>query len=508
LSALCLGALLFSLSPGAIAEDTQAPKTEQATEHASQGAALHLPPKAITFHTATLGGEEVRYRAEAGALPLISPQGKTKADIFYVAYATQPANTKRPVTFVFNGGPGAASAYLHIGAIGPKIVEANSHGELIGPPPRLVDNDSSWLAFTDLVFVDPVGTGYSHAVDGKDSDYWGVDQDTDSLAEFIRRYLIDAGRMSSPVFLAGESYGGFRAATIARKLQKSGVVSPSGLVLISPALEFALIDGEDYDPLSWALSLPSFAAVKLESEGVSGREALGEALKGVEHYALSDYLVALASGAAQGGKEASARVAEFTGLPLDKVEQHLARITPSFFIKQFDRADGRLLSRYDGSVSGPDPHPASAWPRGPDPVLDSTVPLWSSAFVNYAQNGLAYKTDESYQLLNRKVRNHWDFGTSPTRQGYAGVLDDIQEARASNPALRVFIAAGYTDLITPYMTPTYLVNQLPPLNGAAPITVEDYAGGHMLYLRPDSRRALKDDVETMYRRALSKVSEG
>ena len=143
-----------------------------------------------------------------------------------------------------------------------------------------------------------------------------MDQNTNSLAEFIRLYLIQAGRMSSPVFLTGESYGGFRAATIARKLQKSGVISPSELVLISPALEFALLNGEDYDPLPWALSLPSFAAVKLESEGVTGREALRDALKDVEHYALSDYLVALASGAEQGGKEASERVAELTGLPL------------------------------------------------------------------------------------------------------------------------------------------------------------------------------------------------
>jgi carboxypeptidase C (cathepsin A) len=480
LSALCLGALLvlFGTSPGAVAEDTQAHKTAQADENATQDAAkLHLPPK--------------------------SPQGKTKAEIFSVAYVTDPEDSKRPITFVFNGGPGAASAYLHLGAIGPKIIEANDSGQLIGPPPRLVVNPSSWLSFTDLVFVDPVGTGYSHAVDGKDSDFWGVDQDTDSLAEFIRLYLIQAGRMSSPVFLTGESYGGFRAATIARKLQKSGVISPSGLVLISPALEFALLNGEDYDPLPWALSLPSFAAVKLESEGITGREALRDALKDVEHYALSDYLVALASGAKRGGKEASARVAELTGLPLSKVEQHLARITPSLFIKEFDRKGGQLLSRYDGSVSGPDPNPTSAWPRGPDPVLDSTVPLWTSAFVNYAQKDLAYETDNNYELLNRDVRNKWDFGTRPTRQGYAGVLDDIQEARASNPALQVFIAAGYTDLITPYMAPTYLVSQLPPLEGAAPITVEDYAGGHMLYLRPDSRRALKDDVQTMYRRALS-----
>jgi carboxypeptidase C (cathepsin A) len=506
LSALCLGALLvlFGTSPGAVAEDTQAHKTAQADENATQDAAkLHLPPKAITFHTATLAGKELRYSAEAGALPLKSPQGKTEAEIFSVTYATDPEDPKRPITFVFNGGPGAASAYLHLGAIGPKIIEANDNGQLIGPPPRLIDNPSSWLSFTDLVFVDPVGTGYSHAVDGKDSDFWGVDQDTDSLAEFIRLYLIQAGRMSSPVFLTGESYGGFRAATIARKLQKSGVISPSGLVLISPALEFALLNGEDYDPLPWALSLPSFAAVKLESEGITGREALRDALKDVEHYALSDYLVALASGAKRGGKEASARVAELTGLPLSKVEQHLARITPSLFIKEFDRKGGQLLSRYDGSVSGPDPNPTSAWPRGPDPVLDSTVPLWTSAFVNYAQKDLAYETDNNYELLNRDVRNKWDFGTRPTRQGYAGVLDDIQEARASNPALQVFIAAGYTDLITPYMAPTYLVSQLPPLAGAVPITVEDYAGGHMLYLRPDSRRALKDDVQAMYRRALS-----
>ena len=315
--------------------------------------------------------------------------------------------------------------------------------------------------------------------------------------------------MGSPVFIAGESYGAFRAATITRKLQKTGGVSPSGLVLVSPALEFALLHGEDYDPMPWALALPSYAAVKLESEGVTTREGLAEALKEAERYAMTDYLVALAAGAEEGGEAASTRVAELTGLPLKDVEQRLARITPSFFIKEFDRAGGQVLSRYDGSVSGPDPHPSSAWPRGPDPVLDATVPLWTAAFVQYAREELGFKTDEPFELLNRQVSGKWDYGTSPTRQGYAGVLDDIQEARAANRALEVMIATGYTDLITPYMAPTYLVKQLPPLNGASPITIQDYAGGHMLYLRPDSRRALKQDVETMYRRALfSAPSQG
>jgi carboxypeptidase C (cathepsin A) len=468
-----------------------------------------LPPPVITHHELSLDGTDIAYSAKAGTLPLRDDHDKTTAEIFYVAYWREPQDGKRPITFVFNGGPGAASAYLHLGAIGPKTVEVNAKGELLGPPPRLADNDASWLDFTDLVFVDPVGTGYSRVADGKsERDFYGVEQDTDALADFIRRYLTDAARMTSPVFLAGESYGGFRAATITRALQKTGGISPSGIVLISPALEFALLNGEDYDPLPWALTLPSFAAVKLESQGVTGREALRGALHEAERYALSDYLVALASGAAQGSDAASAKVAELTGLPADLVRRNFARVPPGIFIKEFDRANGQVLSRYDGSVSGPDPSPASTWPRGPDPVLDSTVPLWTGAFVQYAQEELGYKTDASYRLLNREVRPKWDFGTSPTRQGYAGVLDDIQDARASNRALEVFIGTGYTDLITPYLAQTYLVGQLPPLEGASPITVEDYAGGHMLYLRPDSRRALKKDVEAMYERALKSLPQG
>ena len=507
LSALSLGALLVLLAPSAVAV-ADAPKTEQSDE-ADKTPTLRLPPAAITYHTATLDREQVSYSAVAGAIKPRDDRGKPTAEIFYVAYNREPEQTSRPITFVFNGGPGAASAYLHLGAIGPKVVETSAVGELIGPPPRLIGNDASWIDFTDLVFVDPVGTGYSRATGSKtDSDFWGVKQDTDSLAAFIRLYLTQAGRTDSPVFLTGESYGAFRAATITRKLQKTTGISPSGLVLVSPALEFALIYGEDFDPIPWALALPSYTAVKLENEGVATRGELRDALKDVERYALTDYLVALASGAEQGGRIASARVAELTGISRAEVEKRFARIPLSFFIKEFDRDGGQLLSRYDGSVSGPDPHPSSPWPRGPDPVLDVTKPLWTTAFVTYAQEELAFKTEQPYELLNGKVRGKWDFGTSPTRQGYAGVLDDIQRARAANRGLEVLIATGYTDLITPYMTATYLVKQLPPLTGASQITIEDYAGGHMLYLRADTRRALKDDVEAMYRRALPVPSEG
>jgi carboxypeptidase C (cathepsin A) len=520
--ALRIGALiaLLLLPVSAFAEAAaHAPQTgteqsaaETTANDASAGGkatAESAAPPAITSHSIKLAGVDVPYTAKAGTFPLRDEQAKALASIFYVAYTREPQETARPITFVFNGGPGAAAAYLHLGAIGPKAIEANDKGELQGPPARLVINDASWLDFTDLVFVDPVGTGYSRAAEGKaESDFFGVEQDTQALADFIRLYLIDANRMSSPVFLTGESYGGFRAATITRALQKTGGISPSGLVLISPALEFALLHGEDYDPLPWALGLPSYAAVNLESKGVTGREALADALKEAERYALSDYLVQLASGGAEGGQAASATVAELTGLPEEVVRRNFARIPPSLFIKEFDRANGRVLSRYDGSISGPDPNPASAWPRGPDPVLDATVPLWTSAFVQYAQNELGYRTDASYRLLNREVRSKWDFGTSPTRQGYAGALSDLQNARAANRALEVFIATGYTDLITPYLAPAYLVKQLSPLDGASPISIEDYAGGHMLYLRPESRRALKQDVEAMYERALKSASQG
>jgi carboxypeptidase C (cathepsin A) len=490
-------------------KDGPATSGETAPAQASAPDTSILPPAAITEHSIRLSGVEIPYSAKTATLGLRDARGKTLADIFYVAYVRQPLDPKRPITFVFNGGPGAASAYLHLGAIGPKVVAASARGEVLGPPPQLVANDSSWLDFTDLVFVDPVGTGYSRTRDGKDeNDFFGIEADTEALANFIRLYLTDAGRLASPVFLAGESYGGFRIATITRALQKTGAISPSGLVLISPALEFALLNAEDYDPLPWALGLPSLAAVNLESKGVTGREALGAGLKDAERYALSDYLVALAAGAEEGGDAATDTVAKLTGLPDDIVRRNFARIPPSVFIKEFDRAHGQVLSRYDGSVGGPDPNPASAWPHGPDPVLDTTVPLWTGAFVQYAQDELGFKTEMTYRLLNREVRGRWDFGTRPTRQGYAGVLDDIQDARASNRALEVLIATGYTDLITPYLAPAYLVNQLAPLEGARPIEVETYAGGHMLYLRPETRRALKVDVEAMYERALKASPQG
>ncbi|MDG4900741.1 MULTISPECIES: peptidase S10 [unclassified Mesorhizobium] len=457
-----------------------------------------LPPPQVTEHSITLGGRKLDYQAKAGTLSLLSGKGEVTAEIFYVAYTQQsPAPAKeRPITFVFNGGPGAASAYLHLGAIGPRIVATAADGQFLPPQQRLIDNPDSWLDMTDLVFVDPVGTGYSREAPGQDTKgFWGVDQDASSVGAFIRLYLAQNGRTASPLFLAGESYGGFRAALLARTLQEDVGLSPSGIVLISPALEFMLVRPDQFDQLHWALELPSLAAVRLRADGVSG-EALRDRLAEVERYALGDYLTALASGLEQGGKLASGRVAEITGLPLDLVERNFARVPTGLFTREFQRAKGKVLSPYDATISTADISPGSARMEGPDPVLDRSVPVLTSAFVAYARNELNYRTDVSYRLLNGEISRNWEYGTSG--QGYAGAMNDLQRARSLNPSLGVVIVNGYTDLVTPYLASRYLVNQLPSLADAKPIRLDVVEGGHMMYLRPDGRRALKEAASELY----------
>ncbi len=495
LSTLKLAPLIL-LSLAAFAQPIRAETPERPAP--AGGVLSLLPPPQVTTHSITLAGRKLDFQAKAGTLSLLSAKGEVTAEIFYTAYTLQPAGAvkQRPITFVFNGGPGAASAYLHLGAIGPRIVATSADGEFLPPPQRLIDNPDSWLDMTDLVFVDPVGTGYSREAPGQDTKaFWGVEQDASSVGAFIRLYLAQNGRTGSPLFLAGESYGGFRAALLAKTLQEDVGLSPSGVVLISPALEFMLVRPDQFDQLHWALELPSLAAARLKADGIAG-EALKDRLAEVEHYALGDYLTALTSGLEQGGKLASGRVSEITGLPLDLVQRNFARVPTGLFAREFERAKGKVLSPYDAMIGTADIAPEAARIAGPDPVLDRSVPVLTSAFVAYARDELNYRTDVSYRLLNGEIGRNWDYGTSG--QGYAGVMNDLQRARSLNPALGVVIVNGYTDLVTPYLASRYLVNQLPSLAGAKPIRLDVVEGGHMMYLRPDGRRALKEAASELY----------
>ncbi|CCV06019.1 Peptidase S10 serine carboxypeptidase [Mesorhizobium metallidurans STM 2683] len=485
--------MLAALAQPGLAETTERP--------APTGGVLSLlPPPQTTDHSITLAGRKLDYQAKAGTLSLLSGKGDVTAEIFYVAYIRRSPDAaqepQRPITFVFNGGPGAASAYLHLGALGPRIIATGADGQFLPSPQKLIDNPDSWLDMTDLVFVDPVGTGYSREAPGQNTrDFWGINQDANSIGAFIRLYLAQNGRTGSPLFLAGESYGGFRAALLARTLQEDIGISPNGIVLISPALEFMLVQPDEFELLHWALELPSLAAVRLRSEGITGN-ALQEKLAEVERYALGDYLVALASGLERGGRVASQRVADITGLPLELVQRNFARIPTGLFAREFARANGKVLSPYDGTIATADIAPESARIAGPDPVLDRSVPVLTSAFTGYIRNELNYRTDVSYRLLNGEISRNWDYGTS--RQGYAGVMDDLQRARALNPALGVVIVNGYTDLVTPYLASRYLVNQIPSLADAKSIRLDVVEGGHMMYFRPDGRRALKEAASELY----------
>jgi carboxypeptidase C (cathepsin A) len=494
---LAIGLALLALAPTASLGAPEAPPPPKGERHSL------LPPPQTTDQSIEIRGRPVEYQARAGALSLVAGNGKITGDVFYVSYqlhadqASHPVS-RRPITFVFNGGPGASSAYLHLGALGPRVLATAADGRFLPSPQKIIDNPDTWLELTDLVFVDPVGTGYSREAPGQEaSSFWGINQDAASIGEFIRLFLAQTGRTESPVFLAGESYGGFRAALLAKTLQEDVGISPSGVVLISPALEFALVRPDEFDLLHLALELPSLAAVRLQRDGVTGA-ALRERLADVERYALGDYLVALASGLAPGGRAASERVAEITGLPIDLVERNFARVSTRLFAKEFARARGNVLSPYDGMIETGDVAPHDQGSLGPDPILDRSVSVLTSAFTDYVRDELGFRTDLSYRLLNGEISRRWDYGIGPSRQGYAGVMDDLQTARSLNPDMGILIVNGYTDLVTPYMTSRYLVGQVLSLPGARPIRAAVLQGGHMMYFRTDSRKALKEIAAEIY----------
>lgn len=450
-------------------------------------------PDAVTDHAIDAGGRRLEYRATAGTLPLAGDKDEPAAHIFYTAYTLDAASRSRPVTFVFNGGPGAASAFLNLGGLGPRIVPFDTQGSAPIQPVALADNRDTWLPFTDLVFVDPVGTGYSMAVGGKDAakdKFFGVSKDAEAMSDFARTYLARTGRSLAPVFLVGESYGGFRAAQLAKRLLRGGF-DVRGVILVSPALEFSLIRGSDLLLLPLALQLPSIALAhrELTGGGKPGPEVVAE----LEAFAFGPYLTHLAAGR-RDDPAIDAALARFTGLPASDVAHEHGRVTVEHFLSAYRRANDRVLSLYDGSVSVPVPRPAGR--HHPDPILDYAVSVLAPAFANYARAELGYATDLPYRLLNHEVSGHWDYDTG--HQGYAGALADLQAARAQRPSLQVMIAAGYTDLVTPYAVSRHLINQLEPIDGAAPVALKLYDGGHMMYLRAASRSALAADARAMY----------
>ncbi|WP_088348878.1 MULTISPECIES: peptidase S10 [Rhodomicrobium] len=487
LMAACALALGLALSPAW----AEGPAPETAAKSASAGSVLALPEDVTTQHAIGEGADRIAYSATAGSLPLANDKGETTAKLFYVAYTVSGA--QRPITFVFNGGPGAATAFLHLSAMGPRVLGFRPDGAAPAEPIRLGDNPDNWLSFTDLVFVDPVGTGYSRVVgSGEEKSYFGVDQDAKAMTDFVRLYLTRAGRDLADVYIAGESYGGFRAALLSSRLLQGGT-RVKGAILISPALEFSMLRGDDFQLTPLALDLPSIAAS--QSELIGGPNAPLDGQRETEAFARTDYLNHLMQGYVANPAIVT-RVARLTGLDPEVVARYYGRVDRSLFMQEFRRRNDRVLSVYDGGISAPVPRPSGR--NNPDPILDNAINILTPVMVSYTRDELGYKTDLPYKLLNREVNGAWDWGTKPTEQGFAGSLDELQKARTLNPALKIMIAHGYTDLATPYSVSEFLIRQLKPIETAEPVQFRVYRGGHMMYMRAPSRHALTADARALY----------
>jgi carboxypeptidase C (cathepsin A) len=478
-------------SDSANAHEDARQRPAERREQNGPGVLALLPGDSVTEHSIALPSGKLAYTATAGTFSLFDQSGERSAEIFYTAFVAKSDNTAaRPVTFVFNGGPGAASAFLNLGLVGPRIAEFGPNGNDASKV-RLIDNPDTWLPFTDLVLIDPVGTGWSRAAKPDNThNFWSVHSDAESMAKVIALYVAKNGRVSSPKFILGESYGGFRAPKVARLLQSEQGIVASGILMLSPTLEAGFQFGGGGFALGAALQLPSLAAAELERKGAFSKEALAEA----EHFALTDYLTTLAGPPPQGdaAKNFYARIAQITGLPVDIVAQSNGFIH-DVFVKYFDAASHKIVSHYDATFASDDPYPSSLVPRGPDPILDTLVRGYGSAFADYARNELGFKTDMTYNLLAGEIAGKWDWEQG---HGQAGVSDDLRVLLAFTPSFRLLIGHGYSDMVTPYGVTRYVLDHLPPFEGRA--TLKLYRGGHMFYLDPASRQAFTADARAFY----------
>ncbi len=460
---------------------------------AEKGVLRLLPADSVTEHSINTARGPLAYTATAGTLAFYDQSGEQSASVFYTAYVAKNGQSTRPLTFVFNGGPGAASAFLHLGLVGPRVLDFGPDGH-DATRAVLRDNPDTWLSFTDLVLIDPVGTGWSRTVkpdDGKN--FWSIRSDASSMAKAIALYVAKNNRAASPKFLLGESYGGFRAVKTARALQSDQGILISGILMVSPFLEGWLTFGDDQSALRAALQLPSLAAAELERKQAFTPEALAAA----EHFAMSDYLVTLAGTPPRGeaGKAFYERVAKVTGLPVETVTQARG-FAANAYVKNLRSGENKIVSRYDATFAADDPYPEQRASRSPDPILDVVTRAYGGAMASYARNELGFKTEMTYALLASDV--HWDWQGGRLQ---ASAEDDLRTLLAYDSSFRLLVAHGYADMITPYAMTRYILDHMPSFDPPGRAQLKLYRGGHMLYLDPLSRKAFSDDAAAFYRTA-------
>jgi len=458
-----------------------------------------------TQHSVVIDGEEIAYTAKAGTLVLKDDEGNSKASIFYVAYTKNDVEdvSHRPITFSFNGGPGSSSVWLHLGVVGPRRVLMDDEGNALPPPFKLVNNEYSLLDITDLVFIDPVSTGYSRPAPGEEAkQFHGVEQDIESVGEFIRLFTTRSKRWASPKYLIGESYGTTRAAGLSSHLQHKLGMYINGIMLISAILNFQSARFDLGNDLPYILFLPTYTASawyhKRLPEDLQ-QLSLAGVLERVEHFARTDYTLALMQGANLPDAERARitrEVARFTGLSEAYVEQTAMRINIHRFVKELLRDEHRTIGRFDTRFKGID-RDAAGERHEYDPSYAIVQGAYTAALNHYVRAVLDFKNDRSYEVLTSNVMP-WDY--SRYQNQYVNVSDGLRKAMTTNPYLRVFVANGYYDLATPYFATQYTFNHL-GLDSTlqANLSMGYYEAGHMMYLHKPSLEKLKADLAAFMR---------
>lgn len=461
----------------------------------------------ITKHEIKVNGKVLKYTVTTGMMPIKNAAGDTEANIFFMAYTLDGAGSapQRPLMFSFNGGPGSASVWLHLGALGPRRVKMLDDGGMPAPPYQLVDNDQTWLDQTDLVFIDPVGTGYSRAVKPElASKFFGLRGDIESVGEFIRMYITRYERWSSPLFLVGESYGTTRAAGLSGYLVEKGIAF-NGILLISTILNFQTARFAQGNDLPHILFLPTYTATAWYHKKLPvdlQQQPLRRVLDEVEKWTVADYTVALAKGDRLTSEERQGiidKLARYTGLSKTYIDNANLRIEIMRFDKELLRDQRRTVGRLDSRFKGFDASGVSERPDF-DPSNAAIRPPYTATFNSYVRTELGYKSDLEYYILGGGI-GRWDFGSD---NSYADTSESLRSAFAKNPFLKLFVASGYYDLATPYFAAEYTLNHMgldPSLRGN--IKLAYYEAGHMMYIEMKSLAQLKRDVSAFVQGSMS-----
>jgi len=486
-------------------DDSQ--RTTPETEPAKKTTLEAPPPPIVSRHEIPVQGATLQYETTFGLMPIQNAKGDIEATMSFSTYTAGESvggDRSRPLTFLFNGGPGSSSVWLHMGGIGPRRVRMEDDGAMPPPPFEIIDNELTWLEFTDLVFVDPVDTGYSKAANEElTKKFLSVDGDFELTGEFIRRYLTRYNRWSSPLFLTGESYGTFRSAGLAGNLVEKGIVF-NGVILVSSVLEVGTLLFNSGDDLPYILFLSSYAATAWYHQALEPdlqHRPLPALLKEVEDWSTEQYSVALANGSAlsdEKREEVVQRLARYTGISADLISQWNLRIAGPRFCNELLRSKGKTVGRLDSRHTGFDPE-SSTDNLAFDPSMSAIRPPFTAALNNYVRNELGYETDDEYQILRRL---EWSWGDR--REGAPRTTAELQNAFANNPYLHLLVTSGYFDLATPYSATRHTLGRLRLDPGTRrQIRSLQYPGGHMIYVDSELMAQIKSDVSSFVADALA-----